>query len=158
MFCQSYVEFEKTNMALKSLSSLTVTSFVTAVSKVYYLVLRITNVAGVTIRLIPSDKQPPEGFTVGKNTIAVIKKKVSSPLPVTFRAIDASESKLYINYKSEMILTPTESEGSPIPLTVTVTRKCAVLRICHLSWCHQYVVVFIQTPTKGQVRSFASYT
>nr|XP_058946642.1 uncharacterized protein LOC131774603 [Pocillopora verrucosa] len=90
-------------------------------NKWYYIILRITNRNDFDIVLIPSDNDPPGGFVVLKKKIVVIKKKIKSPLPITFEASLKTDlkKKLFINYKSSLVLKPLPNEGAPITITVT---------------------------------------
>ena len=110
-------------------SSLKITSislrFIAVANKWYFIILRITNRNDFDIVLIPSDNDPPGGFVVLKKKIVVIKKKIKSPLPITFEASLKTDlkKKLFINYKSSLVLKPLPTEGAPITITVTSNGK-----------------------------------
>lgn len=99
--------------------------FIAVANKWYYIILRITNRNDFDIVLIPSDNDPPGGFVVLKKKIVVIKKKIKSPLPITFEASLKTDlkKKLFINYKSSLVLKPLPNEGAPITITVTSNGK-----------------------------------
>lgn len=91
----------------------------------YYLVLRISNMAGDDIVIRPSDGDPKGGFVVRKNLIAVITKKVKSPLPCRFDAVlkTNNKTKFYINYKPSIVLKPITTKNVAVTLTVTKNGK-----------------------------------
>ena len=99
--------------------------FIAVANKWYYIILRITNRNDFDIVLVPSDNDPPGGFVVLKKKIVVIKKKIKSPLPITFEASLKTDlkKKLFINYKSSLVLKPLPTEGAPITITVTTNGK-----------------------------------
>ena len=91
---------------------------------VYFLNLQVTNRAGVPVKIMTSDLIPREGLRVGANVIAKIKKKVTSQMPITLQALDATSNKLlFINSLSNITLTPTENELAFVPLDIRKTRK-----------------------------------
>ena len=91
----------------------------------YYFVLRIVNMAGDDIELKPSDGDPVDGFVIRKNMIAVITKKVRSPLQCIFEAFLKSNNKvkLYINYKPSMELKPITTKNPNSAITLTITKN-----------------------------------
>ena len=91
----------------------------------YYLVLRISNMAGDDIVIKPSDGEPVGGFNVRRNVIAIITKKVKSPLPCRFEAVLKTNEKikLYINYKPSIVLKPITTKSAAVTLTVTKNGK-----------------------------------
>ena len=87
--------------------------------------LRIVNMAGDDIALKTSDGDPKDGFVIRKKTIAVITKKVKSPLPVLFSASPkADETKtFFINYKPKLELKPIVTRNANAPVTLTLTKN-----------------------------------
>lgn len=87
--------------------------------------LRVTNKNNFDIVLKTSDGDPAGGFVILKRNIVVIKKKVKSPLPVTFEAFLKTDDKkkLFINYKSALMLKPIPTQGTPVTVTVTTNGK-----------------------------------
>ena len=87
--------------------------------------LRIVNMAGDDIALKTSDGDPKDGFVIRKKTIAVITKKVKSPLPVLFSASPkADETKtFFINYKAKLELKPIVTRDANAPVTLTLTKN-----------------------------------
>ena len=81
--------------------------------------------AGDEIVVMPSDGDPKGGFVIRKNLIAVITKKVRSPLQVRFTAyLKADEKKkFYINYKPIVELKPIITKNANAPVTLTVTKN-----------------------------------
>ena len=81
--------------------------------------------AGEDIVLMPSDGDPTGGFVIRKNLIAVITKKVRSPLQVSFTASLKSnkDTKCFINYKPLIALKPITAKNAAITLTVTRSGK-----------------------------------
>ena len=86
---------------------------------------------GDDIVVMPSDGDPKGGFVIRKNLLAVITKKVRSPLPVRFTAfLKADEKKkFYINYRPIVELKPitTKTTNAPVTLTVTKTGESNIL-------------------------------
>ena len=81
--------------------------------------------AGDDIAVKPSDGEPVDGFVVRKNVIAVITKKVKSPLPCRFEAVlkTNNKTKFYINSKPSIELKPIINKDRAITLTVTKNGK-----------------------------------
>ncbi|XP_015769139.1 PREDICTED: uncharacterized protein LOC107347690 [Acropora digitifera] len=104
-------------------------------NQIYYLVLRIVNMAGDDIALKTSDGDPKDGFVIRKKTIAVITKKVKSPLPVLFSASPkADETKtFFINYKPKLELKPIVTRDANAPVTLTLTKNAAPVTLYYIS-------------------------
>lgn len=81
--------------------------------------------AGDDIELKPSDGDPAGGFVIRKNVIAVITKKVKSPLPCSFEAFLKTDNrtKFYINYKTSIVLKPITTKNANSAVTLTVTKN-----------------------------------
>lgn len=103
------------------LTSMLYLNFFTVSNQWYYLVLRLVNMVGDDIVVMPSDGDPKGGFVIRKNLIAVITKKVRSPLQVRFTAYLKADGikKFYINYKPIVELKPITTKNAPVTLTVT---------------------------------------
>ena len=100
-------------------------NFFTVSNQFYYLVLRIVNMADDDVILETSDNDPKGGFVIRKKVIAVITKKVKSPLPVKFTAhLKGDTSKtFYINYKPWVNLKPINTKTTKAALTMTLTKN-----------------------------------
>lgn len=81
--------------------------------------------AGDDIVINPSDGDPVGGFVVRKSVIAVITKKVKSPLPCRFEAFlkTNDKTKFYINYKPSIVLKPITTSTKNTAITLTVTKN-----------------------------------
>lgn len=81
--------------------------------------------AGDEIELKSSDGDPTGAVVVRKNVIAVITKKVKSPLPCSFEAFLKSnnKTKFYINYKASITLKPITTKNPNSAITLTVTKN-----------------------------------
>lgn len=100
-------------------------NFFAVSNQFYYLVLRIVNMANDDVVLETSDNDPKGGFVIRKKVIAVITKKVKSPLPIKFTAhLKGDVSKaFYINYKPWVNLKPITTKTTKAALTMTLTKN-----------------------------------
>ncbi|XP_031555970.1 uncharacterized protein LOC116292758 [Actinia tenebrosa] len=102
-------------------TNLNACSYIVVVGKRYFIFMRITNMAKRDVRVLTGDGQPAEGFTIKPNLIADITKQVTSPFAVNMSVVDTTGKPLFINYKPYLFLTPTQTKGNAIPLTITLT-------------------------------------
>ena len=89
--------------------------------QVSYLYMRIKNLSGRDVILLPGDDMPPQGFVFKTNSIVEITKTVSGIVPITFRAKDTSGNILLINNTVAAVLIPSATKGRPINLVIGKT-------------------------------------
>lgn len=77
------------------------------------------NKVGADLFLKSTDGVPTQGFAVKRGFVVVITKLSNSVTPVGFSASDARGNSLLLNGKSEFILNPSVTKGTPIEITAT---------------------------------------
>ena len=99
----------------------------------YYVKMKITNLSGKKILLIPGDNEPASGMPINANVIAVISKNVAVVEPnvpaVQFAVVDAETRKqfLLINGSQLITLRPVRNKNvMPINLVIGKPSKSEV--------------------------------
>ena len=78
------------------------------------------NEAGVTLRVITSDNDPPDGFRLEPEQRSIITKEVSNPSDLSIHAVVPGEEKaLLLNGQPRIVVAPSKATGDPIVLRVT---------------------------------------
>ena len=108
--------------------------------------MKITNLSGKKVLLIPGDNEPASGMPINANVIAVITKNVAVVEPnvpaVQFAVVDAETRKqfLLINGSQLITLRPIRNKNVvPISLIIGKPSKSEVTYSCRLiawlGWC-----------------------
>ena len=95
---------------------------------VYFTSMKVINKHSGNIVIKSSDKYPPKGYTIKPNNVAIITKKSSSNMPVTYSVFDVKTNKLVaVNQHSKVTIRPHLVRGQPVSLLVGGASKCTVL-------------------------------
>ena len=82
----------------------------------------VDNQAGVTLRVLTSDNDPPDGFKLEPEHRSIITKEVRSPSDMSMHAVVPGEEKtLLINGQPRIIVAPSKATGDPLVLRITGT-------------------------------------
>ena len=93
--------------------------------------MKILNKSGKDIQLIPSDGDPPQGYTVKKGFMMTITKPTKGNLPISFRAVDPSDQKIMkINGKEDIALKPTPQKATPTTMEILLPGQTAGWLLC----------------------------
>ena len=80
----------------------------------------VQNEAGVVLRVITSDNDPPDGFRLEPEHSSIITKEVSNPSDLSIHAVVPGEEKtLLVNGQPRIVVAPSRATGDPIVLKVT---------------------------------------
>lgn len=80
----------------------------------------VENQAGVTLRVLTSDNDPPNGFRLEPEHKSIITKEVRSPSDMSLHAVVPGEEKtLLINGQPRIMVAPSKATGDPIVLRIT---------------------------------------
>lgn len=86
----------------------------------FHLSFLVDNEAGVTLRVITSDNDPPDGFRLEPEQRSIITKEVSNPSDLSIHAVVPGEEKaLLLNGQPRIVVAPSKATGDPIVLRVT---------------------------------------
>lgn len=80
----------------------------------------VDNQAGVTLRVLTSDNDPPDGFKLEPEHRSIITKEVSNPSDMSIHAVVPGEEKtLLLNGQPRIIVAPSKATGDPLVLRIT---------------------------------------
>ena len=78
------------------------------------------NEAGVALRVITSDNDPPDGFRLEPEGSSIITKEVSSPSDMSIHAVVPGEEKtLLLNGQPRVVVAPSKAIGDPMVFKIT---------------------------------------
>lgn len=81
---------------------------------------RVENQAGVALRVLTSDNDPPDGFKLEPEHTSIITKEVSNPSDMSIHAVVPGEEKtLLVNGLPRILVAPSKATGDPIVLRIT---------------------------------------
>ena len=81
---------------------------------------RVENQAGVALRVLTSDNDPPDGFKLEPEETSIITKEVSHPSDLSIRAVVPGEEKtLLVNGLQNLLVSPSVAPGDPYVMTIT---------------------------------------
>lgn len=80
----------------------------------------VENQAGVALRVLTSDNDPPDGFKLEPEHTSIITKEVSNPTDMSIHAVVPGEEKtLLVNGHPRIMVAPSKATGDPIVLKIT---------------------------------------
>lgn len=86
----------------------------------FHMSFLVENQAGVTMRILTSDNDPPDGFKLEPEHTSIITKEVSNPSDMSLHAVIPGEEKtLLVNGQPRIIVSPSKATGDPILLRIT---------------------------------------
>ena len=78
------------------------------------------NEAGLALRVITSDNDPPDGFRLEPDGSSIITKEVSSPSDMSIHAVVPGEEKtLLLNGQPTVVVAPSKAIGDPVVFKIT---------------------------------------
>ena len=80
---------------------------------------RVENQAGVALRVLTSDNDPPDGFKLEPEHTSIITKEVSNPSDLSIRAVVPGEESLLVNGLPNLLLSPSVAPGDPYVMRIT---------------------------------------
>ena len=86
----------------------------------FHLSFLVQNEAGVTVRVITSDNDPPDGFRLEPEHSSIITKEVNNPSDLSIHAVVPGEEKtLLIDGQPRIVVAPSKATGDPLVFKIT---------------------------------------
>lgn len=86
----------------------------------FHMSFRVENQAGVALRVLTSDNDPPDGFKLEPEDTSIITKEVSNPSDLSIRAVVPGEEKtLLVNGLQNLLISPSVAPGDPYVMKIT---------------------------------------
>ena len=86
----------------------------------FHMSFRVQNQAGVALRVLTSDNDPPDGFKLEPEDTSIITKEVSNPSDLSIHAVVPGEEKsLLVNGLQNLLLSPSAAPGDPYVMKIT---------------------------------------
>ena len=86
----------------------------------FHMSFRVENQAGVALRVLTSDNDPPDGFKLEPEHTSIITKEISNPSDLSIRAVVPGEEKtLLVNGLQSLLLSPSMAPGDPYVMRIT---------------------------------------